>query len=289
MKKFLTLVLAICLVIPCAFMISGCKDKKTKTPIETWDGTRIEVSSPDENGVIIIETAEELAGLAEEVNDGNTFEGITIKLGCDIDLLEKEWTPIGYGSANGLGTIDSTSGAYFKGIFDGQNKTIHNLKITTFDIGGYGSSNASCGVALFGNIYEAEIKNLKIDDAEVVGNHFVGALVGFSIGSNITNCHVDDVEVDCVYDNSDDSGDKAGAIVGYMAIGNGSTISNCSAKDSTVKADRDAGQVIGCLAGGATQTNNTAEDVEVLCNESGVGSTTNSGKNIREEIVGRIA
>lgn len=288
MKKFLTLMLGICLIIPCTFMFSACGDKKPK--VDAWDGTTIEVSAADKNGVITIETAEELAGLAKEVNEGNTFEGKTIRLVSNIDLTEKEWTPIGFGSSNSLGTIDSTEGYYFKGVFDGQNKTIYNLKITKFDIGGYGAVNASCGVGLFGNIFDAEIKNVKIDDADVVGNHFVGGLVGFSIGSDITNCHVNDVDVDCIYDNDDDSGDKAAAIVGFFSIGNGAKISNCSAKDCEITADRDAGQIIGCLDDGATQENNKATDVEVECNHSSshVQGYTKSGQNVRNEIVGRV-
>lgn len=288
MKKLLTFMLGICLIIPCAFMFSGCKDDDPK--MEIWDGTKIEVSE-SVNGVITIETAEELAGLAEAVYEGNTFEGKTIKLTCDIDLANQEWFPIGYGTSNGLGQIDSTAGAQFRGIFDGQNHTINNLKITTFDIGGYGSETASAGVGLFGNIYGAEIKNLNIDDAKVVGNHFVGALVGFSIGSNITNCRVEDAEINCTYDNVDDSGDKAGAIVGFFSLGESATISGCSAEECLVKADRDAGQLIGCLNGGAIQTNNRVEEVSVVWNQSGshVLDYEKDGTNINNSIVGRIA
>lgn len=287
MKKLITFMLGICLIIPCTFMFASCKDNKPK--IDVWDGTTIEISEAV-NGVVTIETAEELADLARLVNEGVTYEGITIKLTCDIDLANREWAPIGFGSSNGLGEIDSTCGAYFKGVFDGQNKTIHNLKITQFGIGGYGSFSATAGIGLFGNIFNAEIKNLKLDDAYVVGNHFVGGLVGFGIGSKITNCHVDDVEVDCVYENDDDSGDKAGALVGFLS-NEGAIVNNCSADDCEVKADRDAGQLIGCLSNGATQENNKVYDVEVSCNNSSshVQDYSKRGQNIKNEIVGRIA
>ena len=47
--------------------------------------------------MIVITTAEELAGLAKAVNLGTDFKGITIKLAADIDLANFEWAPIGYG------------------------------------------------------------------------------------------------------------------------------------------------------------------------------------------------
>ncbi len=287
MKRFLTFMLGICLIIPCAFMFSACGDKKDSDD-EIWDGSHVAVSEA-ENGVIVIDTAEELAGLAKSVNSGNDYEGITIKLARDIDLANKEWTPIGYGMSNYMGEIES--GYQFRGIFDGQNHTIDNLKITTFNRGGL-VQGTSAGVGLFGQIYQAEVKNLNVEDANVKGNHYVGAIVGFSVDSNITNCHVDDAIIDCVYSNADESGDKAGAVVGHFAKGiyNASvaTILNCSAEDCIVKADRDAGQVIGCLSNGATNTDNTAEEVTVSWNQSG-STPGKSNTNINNTVVGRIS
>ncbi len=288
-RKLLSVLLAGCFLVPGALAMSACGEKD-----EIWNGKIANVSAAVEN-VITIETAEELAGFAKSVNDGNTYEGITIKLTCDMDLRNKEWTPIGYGSCNYVGELEE--GHYFKGVFDGQNHTIENLKITKFSKGGIGDSTKASGVGLFGNIYEAEIKNLKIDDANVKGNHYVGALVGFSVDSDITNCHVEDAKVDCFYANEDESGDKAGAVVGHFAKGiyneSAASISNCSAEDSVVKADRDAGQVIGSLSNGATNVNNTVDDVSVSWNESSVGvvegTYNKANTNIKNEIVGRVS
>ena len=55
---------------------------KDKDKMESWDGNIAEVSEAVE-GVITIETAEELAGLAKNVNDGNTYKGYTIKFSLD--------------------------------------------------------------------------------------------------------------------------------------------------------------------------------------------------------------
>jgi hypothetical protein len=286
MKKILTFMLGICLILPCAFLFSACKEEE-KSTMESWDGTSIQVSEAVE-GVVTIETAEELAGLAESVNNGFSFEGITIKLTCDMDLLNKQWIPIGFGSSNGLLEMDTQDSCAFKGIFDGQNHTIHNLKITTF-IGGGFASNASSGVGLFGHIIAAEVKNVNVNNANVVGNHFVGAVVGFASGSQIENCKVTNSQITCNYVNGDESGDKAGAVVAHIQNSKdfNSSIKNCSAYNSTVSADRDAGRVLGCASinnygsNSTTTFSNLTSDssVNVVYNETGKGIKSSSGTN----------
>ncbi len=298
MKKFLSLMLGICFIIPCIFMLSACGDKDPKEPsMEAWDGTVIEVSEAV-NNVITIETAEELAGLAKEVNEGKTFAGKTIKLTCDMDLAGKEWTPIGSGNSEANGTLNA--GKRFDGIFDGQDHTIYNLKITIEGL--LENDNLTSGVGLFGAIFDATIKNLEIENASVEGNHFVGVVVGHARGSVIEDVEVENASVSCEYLNDDESGDKAGVIVAFIGISpsNGSLVKNCSAEDCVVDADRDAGQLIGTLAildisgtgtvNRAVQENNTVENVEVSCNESSshVVGYTKSGQNIKNEIVGRV-
>ena len=243
-----------------------------------WDGTTAEVPAEDE-GVITLTSAEQLAGLAKAVNEGNDFDGKTIKLGVDIDLQNKEWTPIGYGyKKNSLQT-----GKVFKGDFDGQNHTIHNLNI----VGSMGGKNnlGSAGVGLFGQIINANIKNIKVSDANVTGNHYVGVIVGFTYFATIDNCDVDNAIVSCTLYNDDENGDKAGVITGYL---DDSNLINCNVTNCEVSASRDAGQLIGCesnnLASNGEEditTGNSVVDVTVSWNNTGTGA------NIRNEHVGR--
>lgn len=290
MKKILTFVLAVCMIIPVTLGLTACGEKPPVA--DAWDGTAAEVSAAVD-GVITIDSAEELAGLAEDVNAGTNFEGVTIKLTTDIDLQNKEWTPIGYGSTNGYGVLDA--GYTFKGTFDGQDHIVSNLKVTTY-VGGSATNNtAKTGLGLFGSIYNATIKNITVDTATVSGNHFVGAVVGFASGSEIDNAHAKNATISCTFLDSDESGDKAGALIGFMsnsATQNG-VVKNSSAEASTVNADRDAGQLIGCLSlnnyGTETtvsQTGNTVENVTVTWNESG-STPSKSGTNIKNELVGR--
>lgn len=86
---------------------------------DVWDGT-VDTSWYNSTATeFTIYTAEQLAGLAQLVNNGNTFSGKTIYLGNNIDLDNREWTPIGY-----------TEGFEFNGVFDGKKYTVYNMIIT---------------------------------------------------------------------------------------------------------------------------------------------------------------
>ena len=243
-----------------------------------WDGTVANVPA-DVEGVITITTAEQLAGLAQSVNNGTDYEGITIKLAANINLQNIEWTPIGYGYKKS----SNQTGKVFKGTFDGQNYTISNLKI----VGSMGGMNnlGSAGVGLFGQTVNAHINNIKVENATVTGNHYVGVIVGFTYFSQIDNCDVNNASVSCTLFNDDENGDKAGIITGYV---DDSDLTNCNVSNCTVSASRDAGQLIGCESNNQASdgeeditTGNSATNVVVSWNNTGTGA------NIKNEFVGR--
>ncbi len=63
--------------------------------IRKWDG-KIDTSwYKEDKDVFVITTANELAGLSELVNKGNSFENKTIELKYDIDLNNISWITIG--------------------------------------------------------------------------------------------------------------------------------------------------------------------------------------------------
>ena len=157
---------------------------------DAWDGTAVDTSwyAGHENETkFSIGTAAELAGLAALVNgtakdaegkpiaavnfyDETTKTGKTIKLTADIDLGDKEWTPIG------------TSRNKFAGTFDGQGYTISGLYINT----------SSQYQGLFGSTApEAFIQNLIVTGSVTAnGKNYAGGIVG-SGGNNkttIRNC-----------------------------------------------------------------------------------------------------
>ena len=115
-----------------------------------------------------ISTAEELAGLAKLVNLGNTFSGKTVVLKEDIDLENKEWTPIGK-------SLEKS----FQGTFEGGWHTVSYLKVT----------RTNENVGLFGYVADAEIRNLTVTEADITGSQNVGGIAGNAgAGTSFINC-----------------------------------------------------------------------------------------------------
>ena len=79
------------------------------------------VSLPED---LLLTTSAELRLLSYMVNSGQTdFSGKTVRLGRDIDLMHRQWVPIGGNQAT------LTSGKVFKGTFDGCGYAVDNLYI----------------------------------------------------------------------------------------------------------------------------------------------------------------
>ncbi len=174
--------------------------------VSVWNGESFDTSwyttNPDANE-FTISSAAQLAGLASLVNDAENpvdFAGKTIKLGADIDLDGKQWTPIGYWQT-------------FEGTFDGQEHTISNLK--------HHATELDCYIGLFGCTLDATIKNLYIHNADIklIGDDSwaggqSGALVGFPDGiSTIENIKLTGtVKIEGATDKL--GGQRIGAVVG---------------------------------------------------------------------------
>ncbi len=128
------------------------------------------------DGVYVINTIEELKLFRDAVNARNSFRGQSVKLMTSLNLNNEEWTPIG------------RNGAVFQGTFDGNGQTISNLKITK----GLDNTPENCGIGFFGYTNSpARITNLTIDNVDITGSLYVGAIVGNGFtGAEISNCHV---------------------------------------------------------------------------------------------------
>ena len=139
---------------------------------------------------------------------------------------------------------------------------------------------------MYGWLNAAVVKNVKVAGATVKGNHNVAVIAGNleTSGCTVENCHVSGATVECYHKNSDACGDKAAIIVAYAGNA-GTPVKNCTATNSTVKAGRDAGQIVGA-AKEANVTDCSATNVTVSvmegCNHS------NAGGNIRNEVIGRL-
>lgn len=161
-----------------------------------WDGTiasGFARGDGRQDNPFQIETAAQLAHFAKTVNEGEAYLHKYIVLTADIDLANKEWTPIGNYSNP------------FKGNFNGDNHTVTGMQI----------SGELDRVGLFGECIkfnvDSAIKNITVKDSVICGINFVGAIVGYAEGINIENCR----SIGNTINGKTDVGGICGKIGGY--------------------------------------------------------------------------
>ena len=268
-----------------------------------WDGSIDAVIA--DNGVFRIENAAQLAWLAASTNDGSmhSFAGLRIELVNDIDLDNREWTPIG------------NSSQPFSGMFEGNGHVISNIHC----------SNASSDyVGLFGYTDGSMIADLNIGKVDIVGNEYVAGLAGYlgSEASNITisgeegsldkiaghryvggvagylGMNIDHAKVSYTditgtrvhmgetYDYTDE-GDDVGGIAGFA----NAAIDNSEVDDSMITAYRVAGGIVGNIQEGssaASITNSTTNHVIVTIDHTGITDAVENNDTYAGKIYGRL-
>lgn len=160
---------------------------------ENMDGYVFDTEGEGDSKVYLINNERDLERLAAYVNSGHETEGKTFKQNANITLTAAH-TSIG-------GYIEGYS-RYFKGTYDGNNKTISNLIVNAPNRNFQG---------LFGYTYKAVIKNVTLANCNITGKQCTGGIVGYaSTSTAIENCHVSG---NISAKESDAS--KHGGIVGY--------------------------------------------------------------------------
>jgi len=150
-----------------------------------WDG--VWEGAGTEADPLKITMAAQLAEIARLVNLDELEETILgdpdgtvyIKLMNNISLSGyasgKGWTPIGRLAEFGNPKFN------FRGVFDGNNKTITGLEINDSEL---------VYAGLFGCISGGTVKNLRVENAKVSGLSCVGGLAGVVWGGRLENCSV---------------------------------------------------------------------------------------------------
>lgn len=217
--------------------------------------------------IVEISTLAELEAFRDDVNSGNTYSGITVKLTADIDMSGKygadiggkevSWTPIGISYEKS-----------FRGFFDGGEHEIAGLYICT----------SEDNQGLFGFTYGAEIKNISVS-GNVFGGWMVGGIAGYNQEGLMKNCH-NSVTVtggwnlrDAYYiggvtgrnDGTLENCSNEGDIIGSNAIGTGgmagvnyTTVMNCS-NTGSVTGSQSTGGIIGENEGDMENCHNTGD------------------------------
>jgi len=228
--------------------------------VDYWDGTADTSwydNAPAEQTEFKLDKAEQVAGLAELVDGGETFEGKTIKLENNLDLykLGDDGEPVSF---EPIGSYRNDTG--FKGTFDGQGNTISNMYQS-----GWALDNeyymSDLGLGLFGLVEGATIKNLNIDGANQPSEYnLIGSVAGAAYGE----CTFENITVTNSY--SGNHSYYSGGIVGW-ASGNHKYI-NCDVDASTVISSQwgDFNNANGGLIGGAGSSGTYYfEDCDVAC------------------------
>lgn len=215
-----------------------------------WDGSASPWTNGDgtSNNPYLIETAANLAYLAQKVNEGYQAQGMEVfkdtyfLLTDDLDLNNINWTPIG-----NVDYVNSTiEGFYFAGIFDGWYHNIDHLKIqTSANLTGLfaGLGGDWCGI--LGNDDYGQIKHLSVTNGNITSTGFgVGGIVGAIAGdAKVFQCSFSGT----IHISNSDQFCGAGGIVG--AAGERGIIEECSFSGS-ITAANNGGLMAGGGAGG---------------------------------------
>lgn len=187
-----------------------------------WDGQTVTKPTPDEDGNYSISSADEFAGLSQIEGD---FEGVTITLESDFDMTGHEFPAL---AANAQRSSANMTGTGFKGTFDGNNKTIRNLKITS------GTANEATG--FIGYLDGGEVKDVKFENVTIETASEQAGIIGVvKNGGKVSGITVESGHV---------SGAQAtGGVVGRV-IAEGS-VENCVNKATVSSQAYNVGGVVG--------------------------------------------
>lgn len=245
------------------------------------DGTVLDLTG----GTITIKTEQDFRNFQDFVNHhvADDYSAVTWELGCDLNLSLSG--PVGI------------SGYPFRGIFNGNNRTITLPSV---------SDNTSGALGLFGYAKDATIQDLTVSGSSVSNtltssNNSTGGIVGEADNCIIYNCMVVNLSLSgtqnvggiagiaknhctitkCKFTNGTSvtaAHQKVGGIAGYAED---STIQNCENNGAVTVSggggDGDAGGIVGYIVSSAgNDTNVTIEN----CDNYGVVTASGGGSNI---------
>lgn len=220
-----------------------CEVTNTFEDVKTAKATSLPVAIT--GTALVISTPDDLVALSENVNDkGMTYEGVTVELGCDIDMTSvSDYEPIG------------TSYTAFKGNFDGKGYSITNLKI--MDCANYSG--------LFGHVSDGSFQNVTLD-VLITGTSSrsdIGGFIGLAERATISGVTVGGDII---------AGSKVGGIVGEAryACSISNVVNNALVEGQSTSSSSYVGGIVGYLNGSGSNMNSLSHAVNT-------GSVSSSG------------
>lgn len=214
-----------------------------------WDGsiaTAFAGGTGTESDPYQIANGAQLAYLASEVNKGQKYENSYFVLTADINLNNKDWTPIANSFSNAL--FGGSDYLMFSGNLDGKGHTISNISIGTES-----SPLESDVFGLFGAT-GGKLSNVNLDGVTIYGTAkndnvsgyvigLAGALAGSASGP-IENCHVTNLNMTMKIPDANRRVYWIGGLVG--ALDGSQYIKECSAS-GTIKELSGKGSIGGLI------------------------------------------
>lgn len=208
------------------------------TLIDKWNPVFKLYGSGTEIDTLRIASADQMVSLTLNVANGeyngkweNTYFLQTADLdGREMSMLCSRnygWVPIGF--------LNTTP---FQGSFDGNGYKISGLEI---------SRKSTMGVGLFGFVQAANIKNIIMENADLVGDLAVGGIIGSILSSQgkmfcsvMQNCSVSNSTI-----RSAEGGFSVGGLVGLVDEYTALNLNKCRSNNNTISATMNAGGIVG--------------------------------------------
>ena len=230
---------------PSACVADGYTAVAQGTNPETWVVKEADVQVLSGTEIVAYMT---LGQFRDDVNNRTSYAGKTVTLLRNVDLENEEWEPIG------------TPDHPFNGVFDGQNHTIKNLKVTETGMfsGLFGvvcGSNPNAQFDEIGDVFNLNNNTLDADlNTKIAAGNYSAVIENLTIDGFTVDCWIAD-------ENNEENARYSGALVGsaqYAYIG------NCDVTNGTVTGCKAFGGVIGRIDGSAVVDCNTASKVTVI-------------------------
>ena len=154
-------------------IMSGIETSTSTTLVAQWQDTWASKGTDPNpnNNVKNLTTPEDFGWLAYELQNGTTFEGITLNQRGNVNLYNNAWLSTGT----------------FKGIFNGNGYYIYNIH-TTDNKDVLLSDNVGLFAKTDGTSNNVQLNNITILSGNLKGNNNVGGIVGEATNTIIKNC-----------------------------------------------------------------------------------------------------
>ena len=249
----------------------------------------------------IIASANDLKKFIEYYNDGRLLSNANVRLEENINCS----------GVTGFSQLADNTDATFRGLFDGNNKTISNLTLMGSGLFGYIEGGTVKDLTLSnynltGNDYptggivaelsnNATISNCTITNSTIAcaGNQYnpeVGGIAARMSGSTITGCIIDNVQVkaETTYTGGSGAYSNAGGIVARASSG---TISSCivtnGSKITNYYADESATLKAGAIVGSLNETTLTQNKYDYDVTVEHLNGTNTNNKTIKSDYTQR--